>query len=212
MLRLADPPIVLGAPLASAQFEYTNREALGETGPQQPTSVDVYLKSVAGERVLVEFKFTETEFGTCSVYESGDCDGANFRLDFSTCYLHEYAGRQYMKLMEKYHLLPESEACPFVEFYQAYRLLLLALEEEAATPGKPRAQGLLVHDGRNPAFLHRTGGVDRGRYVRFKRLLPKEMANRVSILRIQDMANALEKSGRAEWIADFRSRYAIGCD
>jgi len=101
--------------------------------------------------------------------------------------------------MGKYNLLGNVEYCPFTEFYQAYRLLLFTLENNG--------HFLLIHDERNPAFLTEINGIIRGKYQRFRRLLPKEIAEKISILSIQRIVQYLEQSRRYGWLEEFKAKY-----
>jgi len=101
--------------------------------------------------------------------------------------------------MEEYNLLNSVEYCPFTEFYQAYRLLLFALENNGYF--------LLIHDERNPTFLIQHSGIKRGKYKRFKQLLPKEISDKVFILNIQRIVEHLEKDVKCTWLAEFKKKY-----
>ncbi len=179
--------------ISSAEFEFSDRDIFKEY-QGQPTSIDLYVETDKDEKVIVEFKFTESKFGTCSVYKNGDCDGANPRGSLGLCYLHQL-GRTYMSLMEKYNLLNDAESCPFTEFYQAYRLLIFAREKNGYF--------LLIHDERNPTFLTQ----DRGRYKRFKQLLPQNIADEIFILSIQQIVEYLQKDAKYNWLAEFKKKY-----
>lgn len=183
--------------VTSAEFEMEDRCVFHEK-KGQPTSVDLYLETEEGEKVFAEFKFTESEFGTCSVYEAGNCDGTNPAEDLSLCYLHRIR-RTYMSLMKKHSLLRTDEPCPFTEFYQAYRLLMFALEKGGVF--------LLIHDERNPAFLVTQDGVARGKFRRFERLLPKAAAEKLFALSIQQIVASLEEDGRHSWLDEFKRKY-----
>lgn len=64
------------------EFEYEDRAIFNEDSGQ-PTSIDVVIRGVDNSGSLfVECKFVETEFGGCSVYSSGDCDGRNPAHEF----------------------------------------------------------------------------------------------------------------------------------
>jgi hypothetical protein len=187
----------LSGRVTSAEFEMEDRCVFREK-KGQPTSVDLYLETEEGGKVFAEFKFTESEFGTCSVYEAGNCDGRNPAKDLSLCYLHRI-GRTYMTLMKKHGLLGTDEPCPFTEFYQAYRLLMFALEKGGVF--------LLIHDERNPTFLVTQGGVARGRFRRFERLLPKAATEKLFALSIQQIVACLEEDGRHGWLDEFKRKY-----
>jgi hypothetical protein len=89
--------------------------------------------------------------------------------------------------------------CPFTEFYQAYRLLLFALHYNG--------EFLLIHDERNPAFLNITAGIERGRFIRFKRLLPEIIGSHLHILGIQAIVCYLEEHHEYSWLSQFKARY-----
>ena len=186
--------------ICSAEFEFSAREIFNEDRGQ-PTSVDLYVQTDKDEKVFIEFKFTESEFGTCSVYEDGDCDGLNPDQDLNLCYLHKSLHRKYMILMKKYDLLKNYEYCPFTEFYQAYRLLLSALE----SPGQ--CYFMLIYDKRNPTFLMQDEERERGRLTRFKNLLPEGLRGKVFALNIQQIAAYLKEHGKFEWLTEFEEKY-----
>ena len=104
-----------------------------------------------------------------------------------------------MNLMEEYNLLSNVEYCPFTEFYQAYRLLLFALKNDGCL--------LLIHDERNPAFLTEMNGIIRGRFQRFRQLLPREISDKTFILSIQRIVQHLEQSKRCNWLEEFKEKY-----
>ena len=141
----------------------------------QPTSFDLACETDAGEKVFVEFKFTEKEFGGCSVFSQGDCDGQN-PADFRNrdrCYL-VHLGRTYWEKMDTYHLTAAVQAdssCPFTYFYQAYRELLFSLE----SGGKY----LLIYDSRNSAFVSE-GPIRRGLWVRFQSIFRRRSERQYS--------------------------------
>jgi len=197
IISLSEPELKLAGNISIAQFEYEDRDVFAEY-QGQPTSIDLVLGTDRDEKVFIEFKFTEAEFGTCSVYEDGDCDGSNPKDNLNTCYLHQI-GRTYMDLMNNYDLLSNIEHCPFTEFYQAYRLLGFTLKNSGYL--------LLIHDERNPSFLAETGGIKRGKYQRFRRLLPKEVADKIHILGMQRILEYLEEYKSLSWLAEFREKY-----
>jgi len=120
--------------------------------------------------------------------------------DLDLCYLHRLH-RKYMSLMKKYELLKNYEYCPFTEFYQAYRLLLNALETQG------QCYFLLIHDKRNPTFLMHDGALERGRFIRFKNLLPVEIRKKVFILDIQRIVEYLKKDRKFVWLTEFEEKY-----
>ena len=86
------------------EFEYCKRAVFNEDSGQ-PTSIDLALRSPeAGVNVFVECKFVEREFGQCSVFTGGDCDGRNPVWDLGLCYLH-HIGRRYWNVALEHGLL-----------------------------------------------------------------------------------------------------------
>ena len=77
----------------SAEFEYENRTVFNEdTG--QPTSIDIVLKNEDDKPIVfIESKLVEKEFGGCSVFAGGDCNGQNPLQNKEQCYLH-FIGRK----------------------------------------------------------------------------------------------------------------------
>ena len=104
-----------------------------------------------------------------------------------------------MKQMKDNKLLSRFEYCFFTEFYQAYRLLLFTLYYDGSF--------LFIHDERNPAFLTTENGVERGKYKRFKQLLPKNIAGRVYILSIQKIVQYLNQTQKHSWLSEFEVKY-----
>lgn len=88
--------------ITSANFEYEDRAVFNEDSGQ-PTSIDIALKNGDEHPIIfIESKLVEKEFGGCSVFAGGDCNGKNPIPDKQQCYLH-YIGRKYWELMEKYN-------------------------------------------------------------------------------------------------------------
>ncbi len=192
--------IKLNSNINKISFEHTDRNIFKE-GQQQPTSVDLYIETTESDKIICEFKFTESEFGTCSVYEDGDCDGMNPKTDYDLCYLHKKKGREYFNLMKKYGLIWDSNPCQFTEYYQAYRLLLFALEKNGVF--------LLIYDERNPAFIYNENGRQRGKFTRFLNLLPDEIRPKVYALSIQRIVEYLETNIKPTWLDEFKEKYIL---
>ena len=115
----------------TADFEFEDREVFREDAGQ-PTSIDVVIRDGAGRAMLfVESKFVEKEFGGCSVFKNGDCDGRNPVREPSFCYLH-HIGRRYWDLLRKWGFLDGAAStdstCLLVNHYQYFREVLFALE------------------------------------------------------------------------------------
>jgi POLQ-like helicase len=186
----------------SASFEYEDREVFNEdTG--QPTSIDLVLKDDADRpHLFVEGKLVETEFGGCSVFEAGDCDGRNPAGDFSLCYLH-YIGRRYWELLEKHGFLSgiigQNATCILATYYQFFREVIFALELGGSF--------VLLSDERSPTFGCDGPQGKRGLMPFLLSLLPESVHNRVATVGIQQVVAAIRSSGRHEWIAQFERKY-----
>lgn len=184
-----------------AEIEVEDRSVFNEQRGQ-PTSVDLYLHTQGGEPVIVEFKFTEAEFGGCSLFTNGDCDGCNPATDFELCYLHTI-GRRYWEIMQRHELLTgrirADSICPFANFYQAYRLVMFALEQ--------RGCFLLIYDERNPSLLWRLTSPERGAFVRFWELLPPHAQDRCYSLSIQRIVKVLDVSFPFATLAEVKAKY-----
>ena len=108
-----------------ANLEFEDRNIFNEDAGQ-PTSIDLILQqSETGlPRIMVEAKLVEREFGGCSVFSAGDCDGRNPAGDFSLCYLH-HIGRKYWELLKKYGFLNgpigKDSTCLLSIHYQFFR-------------------------------------------------------------------------------------------
>jgi POLQ-like helicase len=168
----------------------------------QPTSFDLACETDAGERAFIEFKFTEAEFGGCSVFDEGDCDGANAATDHSLCYLH-HIGRRYWDAMDRHGLttaISRDTTCPFAHMYQAYRELLFALERGG--------KYVLVYDARNTAFVSLGAAGIRGSWSRLLDALPQGARAMTGPLTIQLLVALLERLG-CQWIAELREKHGF---
>lgn len=194
-----------GIPLAGhvvdVKLEEEDRSIFNE-GRGQPTSIDLYLQTDQGDTVCVEFKFTENGFGGCSVFESGDCDGRNPATDFDLCYLHAI-GRTYWLLMQKHGLVTDSpkatSICPFVTLYQAYRILIFALERGG--------HFLLIHDERNPSFAWTSTSIGRGAFALFYELLPTSAQARCYRTTTQEVFSILESTFPFPTLEEVKAKY-----
>lgn len=193
--------IPLSGHVVNAKLEEEDRSIFNE-GRGQPTSVDLYLQTDEGDTVCAEFKFTENGLGGCSVFEGGDCDGRNPAGDFGLCYLHAI-GRTYWLLMEKHRLLTDSleasSICPFVTLYQAYRILMFALERGA--------HFLLIHDARNPSFAWTSTSIDRGAFALFYELLPTSAQRRCHRITTQKVVEILERVFPFPTLEEVKAKY-----
>ena len=193
--------IPLSGQVVDAKLEEEDRSIFNE-GRGQPTSVDLYLQTDQGDAVCGEFKFTENGFGGCSVFESGDCDGRNPANDFDLCYLHAI-GRTYWLLMQKHGLITDSleatSICPFVTLYQAYRILIFALERGG--------HFLLIHDNRNSSFAWTSTSIDRGAFALFYELLPASAQRRCHRITTQEVVKTLERVFPFSTLEEVKAKY-----
>ena len=137
---------------AIAEFEFEERTIFNEDSGQ-PTSIDLVIKNSFDKPTLfIESKLVEKEFGSCSVYKDGDCNGQNPINNLSSCYLH-FIGRTYWNLLEKYGFLntqiAKDSLCVLVNNYQFFREVLFALEYDGVF--------ILLSDERNPTFYCKGG-------------------------------------------------------
>lgn len=187
-----------------AGFEYEDREVFNEDAGQ-PTSVDLVLKGNEGSpRLFVEGKLVEREFGGCSVFEGGDCDGRNPAGDFSLCYLH-HIGRRYWELLEKHGFLSgpigQNATCILATYYQFFREVIFALELGGSF--------VLLSDERGPTFSCDGPQGRRGLMPFLLSLLPESVHDRIATVSIQQVVAAVRSSGRHEWIAEFERKYGL---
>lgn len=193
--------IRLSASITDAKFEVEDPEVFNELRGQ-PTSIDLCLYTGDIEEVFIEFKFTEKNFGGCSVFGNGDCDGRNPANDFNLCYLH-YIGRKYWKLMKKHGLLSKqirnSLQCPFSTLYQIYRLILFALEKNG--------HFLLLYDERNPSFLVERDNIKRGLFNLIYESLPSKVRDKCHVLSAQSILPILQKYPELDWTNELKEKY-----
>lgn len=187
----------------TAEFEYDNREVFNET-QGQPTSIDLVLRNGTGEpRNFVEAKLVEKEFGGCSLFAGGDCDGRNPAMDFSLCYLHDI-DRRYWELMKKHGFLSgplaEDSTCIMISYYQFFREALMALELGG--------DFVLLCDRRSPTFFYGDNPV-RGMMNFLLSLLPESAQERISVVTIQEVVEAIQATDRHEWINEFVLKYGL---
>ncbi len=187
----------------TAKFEDEDRNIFNER-TQQPTSIDLVIENkdkVGG--LYIEFKFTEHEFGGCSVFKNGDCDGRNPAKDRSSCYLH-HIGRKYWDLLDKYEFLDgpmaENATCFLATYYQFFREVLYALERNGVF--------VLLVDKRNPTFYSGRNGR-RGLFPFLKGFVPSELKNRIQMVTVQEVITAIDESGKHSWIIDFQQKYGM---
>lgn len=182
-------------------FEYCDRETFNEL-QQQPTSFDFVIKNNEGKNIFLESKFVEMEFGKCSMITSGECDGQNPINEHSLCYL-TIKGRNYWKLMRKYDLhIPykNSQICPFVMYYQFFRELIFALENNGYY--------VILIDKENPAFIKEEFNNLRGLIPTLTKDLNTQIMSCIKVLFIQDVLTIIEKY-KYTWTDEFKKKYGL---
>jgi POLQ-like helicase len=188
----------------SASFEYEDRAIFNEdTG--QPTSIDLVLKDGDGHpRLFIESKLSEKEFGGCSVFERGDCDGRNPAHDFSLCYLH-HLGRRYWELLDKHGFLSgpigQDATCILSTYYQFFREVIFALELNGSF--------VLLCDDRNPTFCCEGPSGERGLMPFLLSLVPPSPHARIATVTVRQVVAVVKSSGRHGWIAEFERKYGL---
>lgn len=187
-----------------ANFEYENRQVFNEDGGQ-PTSIDLVIQDGAGKpNIFIEAKLVEREFGGCSVFAQGNCDGRNPSGNLSCCYLH-FIGRKYWSLLEKYSFLDgalgKEAACLLSIHYQFFRELLFAIEMGGLF--------VLLYDSRNPTFVSEGPWGERGLLPFLLTFVPDSLKGRVKAITLQEVVESIDKSGRHEWVGEFERRYSI---
>jgi POLQ-like helicase len=189
----------------SGAFEYDDREVFAEHQPQ-PTSLDFAIFDESGEpAILVESKLVEQEFGGCSVFGRGDCDGRNPADDFDGCYLHA-AGRLYWEALARHGFLQGdlagSPICVLASYYQYFREVTFALEKKSAL--------VFLVDERNPVFHVQAGEGARGLIPFLERFLPAGAAGSVRMVTVQSVLASIEATGRHDsWTGEFRQKYGM---
>ncbi len=187
----------------TAKLEDEDRNIFNEM-TQQPTSIDLVIENETKKGGLyIEFKFVEHEFGGCSVFKNGDCDGRNPAKDHSICYLH-HIGRKYWTLLDTYGFLEgpmaENATCFLVTYYQFFREVLYALKRHGVF--------VLLVDKRNPTFCCGNNG-ERGLFPFLKDFIPAQYKNNVRMVTVQDVVKAINDSGEHRWVTDFQQKYGI---
>ncbi len=185
-------------------LEYEDQAVFNEdTG--KPTSVDLVLRNGDGQpRLFVEGKLVEKEFGGCSIFEGGDCDGRNPTSDFSLCYVH-HVGRRYWELLDKHGFLQgpisQNATCILSNHYQLFREVAFALELGGSF--------VLLSDERSPTFFCEGPQGKRGLISFLLSLLPESLHTRVASISIQEVVAAIKSSGRHPWIAELEPKYGL---
>ncbi len=188
----------------TGHFEVEDRNVFNEDYGQ-PTSIDLVVENESGPKLFIEAKFVEREFGGCSVFGRGDCDGRNPVRNFSLCYLH-HIGRKYWDLIREHQILNQawmaSPVCPLANYYQFFREMLFALHQ--------RGLFILLHDERNPTFSCKGPDGVRGIFTFLVSMLPKELRSSVIEISTKELFQSILKSGRhTDWIGEFAEKYGM---
>lgn len=202
VLRSKD--IDIASQVASASFEYEDRKIFNED-VGQPTSIDIVLNDSTGNPIIfIESKLAEREFGGCSVFSGGDCDGRNPISDEKSCYLH-FIGRRYWELMNKYGIaenLTNEKQCIFVAHYQFFREVLFSLEKGGIF--------VLLSDERSPVFHCKADGGNRGILPFLKEFIPDKYKHCIASISIQELVEQLKTNRKHEdWISEFELKYGM---
>ena len=190
---------------SAATFEIEDRAVLHEDYGQ-PTSIDLVIEGdSASPGLFIEAKLVEREFGGCSVFSDGDCEGRNPASDFDLCYLH-YVGRTYWTRLVEFGFLQgglkEGPICPLAMYYQFFRELLFALAKGGYF--------VLLYDNRNPVFYRDGDRGPRGLVPFLIALVPTTQQDKIRGVTIQDVVQAIKESGRhGDWIGEFESKYGM---
>lgn len=190
--------------ITSASFEYEDRSIFNEDSGQ-PTSIDIVLRNEAIKPIIfMESKLVEREFGGCSVFTDGDCNGENPIANKSQCYLH-FIGRRYWNLMEKYgftDILRHEKQCIFVAHYQFFREILFALEKGGIF--------VLLSDERSPVFHCEVNGVDKGLMPFLMTFVPKPVADKIIAISVQELVTEIKKFQKhSDWVGEFEHKYGL---
>jgi hypothetical protein len=171
----------------------------------QPTSIDLVIEGLDSSPIFIEAKLAEQEFGGCSVFEDGDCDGQNPASDHTLCYLHSI-GRLYWERLAAYDFLPgafqDSPVCLLAPYYQFFREVLFALVNGGCF--------VLLVDERNPVFYREGKPRVRGLMPFLLQFVPEQYRQRVQHITVQQVVATIEQSGRhADWIDEFKRKYGL---
>jgi len=190
--------------IKEAVFEFEDRDIFNEDAGQ-PTSIDIVLKDDEGNpKIFIEAKLVEQEFGGCSVFSNGDCDGHNPVSRKDSCYLH-FIGRKYWDLMAKYgfdELIAQEKQCILMSHYQYFREVLFSLEKGGVF--------VLLCDERSPVFNYYANGTYHGLVPYLMDFIPMQYRNRIVPISIQELVLQIAKNTvNSDWIGDFKSKYGL---
>lgn len=188
----------------TSKFEVEDRNIFNEDSGQ-PTSIDLVIKNSSNNRSLfIEAKLVERDFGGCSVFQNGDCNGRNPIGDFNYCYLH-HIGRLYWVLLEKHGFLAglagSSPICPMALYYQFFRELIFSIESDG--------EFILLYDQRNPSFYSSGVTINHGLMPFLISFVPQELRNRIHPITIQHIVAVMNDYKRFDWLYEFKQKYAL---
>ena len=189
-----------------AEFEHEDRKTFNEDAGQ-PTSIDLTLSGDSGAPLMIESKLSESEFGGCSVFACGDCDGRNPAANLDDCYLN-FIGRRYWEMLGKYGFLDgplgRDATCILASHYQFFREFLFALEHGGTF--------VLLYDHRNPTFYSApiTGsGPTRGLMPLLEGLVPDHLRHRLAkVTFVAVLTAAAGMDCHRDWALEFSAKYA----
>lgn len=187
------------------RFEIEDREVFCEW-QVQPTSIDLAIEGVPeSHAIFIEAKMVEQEFGGCSIFSDGDCDGQNPASDHSLCYLH-HIGRSYWERLDEFGFLvgpmKDSPVCLLAQYYQFFREILFTFVKDGYF--------ILLVDRRNPTFSREGDHGTRGLFPFLISFVPEEHRDRIRLVTVQDLLKSIQDSGRHnDWLGEFRSKYGI---
>lgn len=155
-------------------------------------------------KIIIESKFVEREFGGCSVFGAGDCDGRNPAGDLSMCYLN-HIGRKYWSLMQKFGIdsksIGEDSVCILANYYQFFREAIFAFEHQGVF--------LLLCDERSPVFYTDGPKGPRGVMPFLISLLPDQLKKHVLYITLQEIVAGIESLTDPEWVVEFKTKYGL---
>jgi hypothetical protein len=196
------------------QLEY-NVKHLGEP---RPTSVDVWFESE--NRVAVECKLTEPEFGTCSRpklrhgidgnYDQDYCDGTYTRQKNreTRCSLSEIGVEywDYIPEILRWRNDQDISPCELRNTDQLIRNLLAACVHENCEVDSHNSHALIIYDASNPAF--HDGGLARKQLTAAKAAL--KVPDMLRLLSWQSLVDHLETFEELAWLTgQLRAKYGF---
>jgi hypothetical protein len=200
--------------VSTAQLEFT----VGYLGEPRATSADFWVDGT--NRVAVECKLAEADFGTCSRprlregrddnYHSDHCDGNYVRQRGRTsrCSLTEI-GVAYWEYVPELFDWPNDRdlcPCPVGITYQLVRNILAASVKPDGQLETSNAHVLVIYDARNPSFQN--GGTAHAQWSKTRAALKDP--NMLRSCSWQSLIHHLEQGGKLPWLVDaLRHKYGI---